>query len=145
MSYFPAFPTFPALLDTDSTLFTKLALKHSRKMSEFLIFWLLVNVRKGIQLLKFLPLLLRYYCVDNAWGGEGTPPRTSQVLLVPPYIRKKALNPGRKTECTHARMMVLNMECKIYVGKVGWNIWDFEKTWRWYLLFAGSEAERTRG
>ena len=37
--------------------------------------------------------------------GEGTPRSTSQVLSVPAYVRKKALNSGREIECTRARMM----------------------------------------
>ena len=37
-------------------------------------------------------------------GRRGTPQSTSQVLSVPTYIRKKALNPGRKIECTRAQM-----------------------------------------
>ena len=37
--------------------------------------------------------------------GGGTPQSTSQALSVPVYVRKKALNPRRKIECTHARMM----------------------------------------
>ena len=59
---------------------------------------MLVSIRKGIQLLKFLPVLLLY--VDNGWGG--TPQSTPQALSVLAYIRKKALKPGRKTECTRA-------------------------------------------
>ena len=37
--------------------------------------------------------------------GEGTPQSTSQALSVPAYVRKKALNPRRKIECSCARMM----------------------------------------
>ena len=38
--------------------------------------------------------------------GRGTPQSTSLSLLsLPAYVRKKALNPGRKTECTRAQMM----------------------------------------
>ena len=37
--------------------------------------------------------------------GGGTPQSTSQPLSVPAYIRKKELSPGRKFECTRARMM----------------------------------------
>ena len=37
--------------------------------------------------------------------GEGTPQHTSHALSVPAYVRKKALNPRRKIECTHAQMM----------------------------------------
>ena len=37
--------------------------------------------------------------------GEGTPQSTSQALSVPAYVRKKALNPGRKIECTRPQMM----------------------------------------
>ena len=35
----------------------------------------------------------------------GTPQSTLQVLSVPAYIRKKALNPRRKIECTSGWMM----------------------------------------
>ena len=35
----------------------------------------------------------------------GIPQSTSQVISVPAYIRKKALNPRRKIECTHSRMI----------------------------------------
>ena len=66
----------------------------------------------------------------------GTPQSTLQVLSVPAYIRKKALGLGRKIECTCARMIgkspdvqfgirfeilntIFNMECGIYVKKVG--------------------------
>ena len=35
----------------------------------------------------------------------GTPQSTLQALSVPTCVRKKALNPRRKIECTHARMM----------------------------------------
>ena len=62
--------------------------------------------------------------------GGGTPQSTSQAVSVAVYVRKKALNPGRKIECTRVRMMgkppdvqiwnpVLNMKCGIYFGKVG--------------------------
>ena len=49
--------------------------------------------------------------------GGGTPQSTSLSLLsLPTYVRKKALNPGRKTECTRAQMMGkspdVNMECE---------------------------------
>ena len=54
--------------------------------------------------------------------GEGAPPRTSQVLLVPPYIRKKALNPGRKTECTHARMMEKFPDVEFGIWFSTWNV-----------------------
>ena len=37
--------------------------------------------------------------------GVGTPQSTSQELSVLAYVRKKALKPGRKIECTRARMM----------------------------------------
>ena len=64
---------------------------------------MLVSVRKGIQLLKFLPVLLLYFGVDNTWGG--TSQSTSQTLSVPAYVREKALNPGRKIGCTRAQMI----------------------------------------
>ena len=40
-----------------------------------------------------------------AMHGVDTPQSTSQALSVPAYIRNKALNSGRKIECTCARMM----------------------------------------
>ena len=37
--------------------------------------------------------------------GGGTPHSTSQPIPLPVYVRKKALNPRKKIECAHARMM----------------------------------------
>ena len=81
-----------------------------------------------MQLLKFLPVLLLYYVVGNVW--ERFTKSTSQALSATAYVRKKALNPGRKIECTHARMvgkppdaqfwkLVCKMEFRICVEKGG--------------------------
>ena len=78
-----------------------------------------------------MPVLFLYYVVDNAW--ERYTQSTSQALSVPAYVRKKAMNPGKKIECTRARMMgklpdvqfwnlVFSIEFGIYVEKVGGNI-----------------------
>ena len=37
--------------------------------------------------------------------GGATPQSTSQALSVPAYVRKQAINPGIKTNCTWAQMM----------------------------------------
>ena len=83
--------------------------------------------------------------------GGGTPQSTSQVLSVPAYIRKKALNPGGKFECTHAQMMGkspniqiwiwFSMECRIYVLKAGWNIWDFALIFAVCRKWGGKDKE----
>ena len=38
------------------------------KLWVFNILWMLANIRKGTQLLKFLQVLFLYYGIDNAWG-----------------------------------------------------------------------------
>ena len=52
----------------------------------------------------------------------GTPQSTSQVLLVPAYVRQKALNPGRKIECTHARMMGKSPDVQFGIRFSTWNV-----------------------
>ena len=109
------------------------------------ILWLLVSVRKSIQLLKFC----QYYCFNMVliMHGGDMAQSTSQTISKLAYVRKKAQNLGRKIECTYAQMiwnLLINIKCGIYIGKVGWNICEFEKTLCWYLLFAGSKVERTR-
>ena len=81
---------------------------------------MLVRVRNGIQLLKFLR---QYYCfIVLTIHRGGTPQNTSQVLSVPAYVRKKALNPGRKIECTHARMMGKSPDVQFGIRFPTWNV-----------------------
>ena len=115
------------------------------------ILWFLISVKKGIQLWNFC----EYYCVIMVLTIHrgGTPQSTSQARSVPAYIKKKALNPGKKIECSNDEKISwctiwnpgFNMECGICVWKVGKNFWDLENTLCWYLMFAGSEMEKTRG
>ena len=55
--------------------------------------------------------------------GEGAPRSTSQVLSVPAYVRKKALNPGRNVKYTRAQMvgnfLMYNLESGFQHG-----MWD---------------------
>ena len=89
---------------------------------------MLVSVRQGIQLLKILPVLLLYYGVDNVWGG--TPSSTSQALSVPAYIRKKALNPRIKIECTRARMIRKFPDVQFGIRFSAWNVGSMSGKWR---------------
>ena len=52
----------------------------------------------------------------------GTPQSTSQARSVHAYIRKKALNPGRKIECTHARMMIKSLDVQFGIQFSTWNV-----------------------
>ena len=52
----------------------------------------------------------------------GTPQSTSQVLSVPAYVRKKALNPGRKIECTRAQMMGKSPCVQFGIRFSTWNV-----------------------
>ena len=54
--------------------------------------------------------------------GEGTPQSTSQVLSVPAYVRKKALNPRRKIEYTCARMMGKSPDVQFGIRFSTWNV-----------------------
>ena len=85
----------------------------------------------------------------------GIPQSSSQAISMPAYLRKKALNTQIKIEYTCTWMMgkspdvqfgihFFNMERGIYLGKVGWNTWDFEKTLCLYLLFTRTKVESTR-
>ena len=57
-------------------------------------FWLLVSLRKALQLLKFLAVLLLYYGVVNVWMRYTK--STLRTLSVSAYVRKKVLNHGEK-------------------------------------------------
>ena len=54
--------------------------------------------------------------------GGGTSRSTSQALSVPAYVRKKALNPGRKIECTRARMMGKFPDVQFGIRLSTWNV-----------------------
>ena len=54
--------------------------------------------------------------------GEGTPQSTLQALSVPAYVGKKALNPGRKIECTHPRMMGKSPDVQFGIRFSTWNV-----------------------
>ena len=59
--------------------------------------------------------------VLTIYGGD-TPQSTSQVLSVPAYVRKKALNPGRKIECTGAPMMGKFPDIQFGIWFSTWNV-----------------------
>ena len=61
--------------------------------------------------------------------GGGTPRSTSQALSVPAYIRKKALNPGRKIECTHARMVGKFPDVQFGIRFSTWNVGSLLGKW----------------
>ena len=74
-----------------------------------------------------MPVLLLYYGVDNAWVRY--PEGTSQAISVSAYVRKKALNPGKKTECTHARMMGKSLDVKFGIWLSMWNVGSMSGKW----------------
>ena len=116
--------------------------------SEFSIFsdrWLAV---------KIVPVLLFYYGFDNVWGRYTPNYLASSISIC--LHQKESIEPCKKNWlhlCSNDGNVswciiwnpVFNMKCGIYARKVGCNIWDFEKTLYWYLLFAGSEVKRTSG
>ena len=61
--------------------------------------------------------------------GKGTPQSTSQALSVPAYVRKKALNPGRKIECTCARMMGKFPDVQFGIRFSTWNVGSMSGKW----------------
>ena len=63
---------------------------------------MLVSIREGTQLLKFLPVLL-YYGVDNAWGRYT--PKYLAGDISAAYVKKEVLNTRRTIECTCAGMV----------------------------------------
>ena len=54
--------------------------------------------------------------------GGGTPQSNSLGILVPAYVGKKALNPGRKIECTRARMMRKSPDKQFGIRFLTWNV-----------------------
>ena len=61
--------------------------------------------------------------------GEGTPQSTSQAISVPAYVRKKTLNPGRKSECTCARMMEKSPDVQFGIWFSTWNVGSMSGEW----------------
>ena len=61
--------------------------------------------------------------------GGGTPQSTSQVLSVPANVRKKALNAGRKIECTCARMMGKFPDVQFGIRFSTWNVGSMLRKW----------------
>ena len=61
--------------------------------------------------------------------GGGKPQSTLQVLSVPAYVRKKALNPGRKTESTCARMMGKFPDVQFGIRFSTWNVESMSGKW----------------
>ena len=61
--------------------------------------------------------------------GGGTPQSTLQVLSVPAYVRKKALNPRRKIECTCARMMGKFPDVQFGIRFSTWNVGSMSGKW----------------
>ena len=49
-------------------------------------------------------------------------PRQNTSKSVPAYIRKKALNPRRKTECTCAQMMEKSPDVQFVIRFSAWNV-----------------------
>ena len=54
--------------------------------------------------------------------GGGTPQATLQTLSVPANVRKKALNPGKEIECTHAQMMGKSSDVQFGIQFLTWNV-----------------------
>ena len=61
--------------------------------------------------------------------GGGTPQSTSQVLSVPAYVKKKAVNPGRKIECTRTRMMEKSPDVQFRIRFSSWNVGSMSGKW----------------
>ena len=66
-------------------------------------------------------------------GGRGvaggTPQSASQVLSVPAYVRKKALNSGRKIDCPRARMMGKSPDVQFGIRFSAWNVGSMSGKW----------------
>ena len=65
--------------------------------------------------------------------GGGTSQSTSQAISVPVYVRKKALSPRRKTECTHAQEMGKSPDVQIRIRFSVWNVESMSGKWGKYL------------
>ena len=61
--------------------------------------------------------------------GGGTHQSTSQALSVPAYVRKKALNRGRKIECTCARMIEKFPDVQFGIRFSTWNVGSMSGKW----------------
>ena len=61
--------------------------------------------------------------------GGGTPQSTSQALSVPAYVRKKALNPGRKIEGTCAQMIGKFPDVQFGISFSTWNVGSMSGKW----------------
>ena len=61
--------------------------------------------------------------------GGGIPQSTSQALSVPAYVRKKALNPGRKIECTCAQMIGKFSDVQFGIWFSTWNVESMSGKW----------------
>ena len=61
-------------------------------------------------------------------GGD-TPQSTSQAISVPAYVRKKALNPRQKNECTCARMMGKSPDVRFGIRFSTWNVGSMLGKW----------------
>ena len=64
-----------------------------------------------------------------AMHGGGKPQSTSQALSVAAYVRKKALNPGRKIEWTHARMMGKSPDVQFGIQFSTWKVGSMSGKW----------------
>ena len=80
----------------------------------------------------------------------GIPQSSSQAISVPSYVRKKALNPGRKTECTRPRMMGKFRDVQFGIRFSTWNVGSMSGKWseisetlkRLMLIFAVCRKQR---
>ena len=61
--------------------------------------------------------------------GGGTPQSTSPAQSMPPYIRKKALNPRRNIECTQAPMMGKSPDVQFGIPFSTWNVGSLSGKW----------------
>ena len=61
--------------------------------------------------------------------GGGTPQSVSQALSVLAYLRKKALNPRRKIQCTRARMMGKSPDVQFGIRFSTWNVGSMSGKW----------------
>ena len=59
----------------------------------------------------------------------GTPQSTSQAISVPAYVRKKALNLGRKIECTRTRIMGESPDVQFGIQFSIWNVGSMSGKW----------------
>ena len=65
--------------------------------------------------------------------GGVTHQGTSQALSMSAYVRKKALNPRRKIECTRAPMMRKSPDVYFGIWFSTWNMGSMSGKWGKYL------------